>query len=93
MIVGAKVKDEISGKEFAVKAKCIINATGPFTDEIRKMDDHKIPRICCPSSGVHIVLPGYYRCVIVETIHRLIIGIFIFSNTWIPFSLHGHKIK
>ncbi|XP_031763717.2 glycerol-3-phosphate dehydrogenase, mitochondrial isoform X2 [Galleria mellonella] len=57
---GARLKDEISGKEWDVQAKCIINATGPFTDSIRKMDDPNIKDICCPSSGVHIVLPGYY---------------------------------
>lgn len=57
---GARLKDELSGKEWDVQAKCIINATGPFTDSIRKMDDPKIKDICCPSSGVHIVLPGYY---------------------------------
>ncbi|XP_055383462.1 glycerol-3-phosphate dehydrogenase, mitochondrial [Condylostylus longicornis] len=60
VLCGAKVKDHISGKEWSVKAKCIINATGPFTDHIRKMDDPTIKTICCPSSGVHIVLPGYY---------------------------------
>lgn len=60
VLCGAKVKDHISGKEFTVKAKCIINATGPFTDIIRKMDDPKLKSICAPSSGVHIVLPGYY---------------------------------
>ncbi|XP_028155758.1 glycerol-3-phosphate dehydrogenase, mitochondrial-like isoform X3 [Ostrinia furnacalis] len=57
---GARVRDEMTGKEWDVKAKCIINATGPFTDSIRKMDDVNIKEICCPSSGVHIVLPGYY---------------------------------
>lgn len=62
-IVGAKVRDEVSGQEFNVRAKCIINATGPFTDKIRKMDDQKVLDICCPSSGVHIILPGYYRFV------------------------------
>lgn len=51
----------MTGKEWDVKAKCIINATGPFTDSIRKMDDPTVKDICCPSSGVHIVLPGYYR--------------------------------
>ncbi|PSN50880.1 Glycerol-3-phosphate dehydrogenase [Blattella germanica] len=48
------------GKEWDVKAKCVINATGPMTDTIRKMDDPKVREICAPSSGVHIVLPGYY---------------------------------
>lgn len=57
------LQDEITGKEWDVKAKCIINATGPFTDTVRKMDDPSCVEICCPSSGVHIVLPGYYRCV------------------------------
>lgn len=59
-LCGATVKDTITGKVWDVKAKCIINATGPFTDHIRKMDDPQVKTICCPSSGVHIVLPGYY---------------------------------
>ncbi|XP_044598038.1 glycerol-3-phosphate dehydrogenase, mitochondrial-like isoform X3 [Cotesia glomerata] len=60
VLVGARVRDEMTGEEWDVKAKAIINATGPFTDSIRKMDDQSVPEICCPSSGVHIVLPGYY---------------------------------
>ncbi|KAG9340892.1 hypothetical protein JZ751_020085 [Albula glossodonta] len=47
-------------KEFDVRAKCVINATGPFTDALRKMDNQEIPNICQPSAGVHIVIPGYY---------------------------------
>ncbi|XP_023932591.1 glycerol-3-phosphate dehydrogenase, mitochondrial isoform X2 [Lingula anatina] len=57
---GAKMKDRITGKEFEVKAKCVINATGPYTDLIRTKDDKTIPKICQPSSGVHVVLPDYY---------------------------------
>lgn len=60
VLCGAKVRDNISKKEWTIKAKCIINATGPFTDSIRKMDNPTVKTICCPSSGVHIVLPGYY---------------------------------
>ncbi|KAF3925338.1 hypothetical protein ABW20_dc0109162 [Dactylellina cionopaga] len=61
-LTGATVKDVLdpSAKEFQVKAKCIINATGPYTDTIRKMDDGASLEIVAPSSGVHIVLPGYY---------------------------------
>lgn len=33
-LFGAKVKDTITGKTWEVKAKCIINATGPFTDHV-----------------------------------------------------------
>ena len=51
----------ILGEEWNCKAKCIINATGPHTDSIRKMDDPNTPSICSASAGTHIVLPGYYR--------------------------------
>ncbi|KAI9884566.1 MAG: hypothetical protein M1823_003638 [Watsoniomyces obsoletus] len=63
---GARVKDLIPGKngksaeQFNVRAKVIVNATGPFTDSIRKMDDPQTAEIVAPSSGVHVVLPGYY---------------------------------
>lgn len=63
---GARVKDIVTEKngknaeEFTVRAKGIINATGPFTDSIRKLDDGSVSEIVAPSSGVHIVLPGYY---------------------------------
>lgn len=59
-ICGARVKDQLTGKEWTIKAKCVVNATGPHTDSIRQMDDPSAPKICSPSSGTHIVLPGYY---------------------------------
>ncbi|KAB8075063.1 DAO-domain-containing protein [Aspergillus leporis] len=63
---GARVKDVIPGKngeeaeEFTIRARGIINATGPFTDSIRKMDEPDVKEIVAPSSGVHVILPGYY---------------------------------
>lgn len=65
-ICGARLKDKVTernGKnspEFSVKAKGVINATGPFTDSIRKMDDSTVSEIVAPSSGVHVILPGFY---------------------------------
>ncbi|KAI7898360.1 FAD dependent oxidoreductase-domain-containing protein [Cokeromyces recurvatus] len=59
-IKGAKVKDNLTGEEWVIKAKGVINATGPFTDGIRKMDDVKTQEIVAPSSGVHVILPNYY---------------------------------
>lgn len=59
-LVGAKMVDGITGKEWTTKAKSIVNATGPFTDSIRKMDDQSVRDIVCPAAGVHIVLPDYY---------------------------------
>ncbi|KAJ3679895.1 hypothetical protein LUZ60_016173 [Juncus effusus] len=59
-VVGAKVRDTLSGKEFETYAKVTVNAAGPFCDSLRKMADPTISPIICPSSGVHIVLPDYY---------------------------------
>ncbi|EGT42172.1 hypothetical protein CAEBREN_07787 [Caenorhabditis brenneri] len=60
-VTGAHVKDMVTGEEWDIKAKAVINATGPFTDSIRLMGDPETARpICAPSSGVHITLPGYY---------------------------------
>ncbi|NXM31063.1 GPDM protein, partial [Oxyruncus cristatus] len=59
-VCGVRCRDVLTGKEFDVRAKCVINATGPFTDSVRKMDDEDVPNICQPSAGVHIVMPGYY---------------------------------
>ncbi|KAK3083316.1 hypothetical protein FSP39_019284 [Pinctada imbricata] len=60
VVSGAKIRDRITGKEVDVKAKCVVNAAGPYTDRIRLMDNPENKKICQPSSGVHIVLPDYY---------------------------------
>lgn len=59
-ICGARVRDLLTGDEFDVKCKGVINATGPFSDSIRKLDFPTAQEIVAPSSGVHITLPGYY---------------------------------
>ena len=60
VVAGARVKNRLTGEQFDIKAKSVINATGPFTDSIRKMDDGRNPDIVCPSAGIHVVLPDYY---------------------------------
>lgn len=60
VVSGARVKDRMTEKEFNIKAKCVINATGPYTDTIRLMANKEEKKICQPSQGVHIVLPDYY---------------------------------
>uniref|UniRef100_A0A8C0MN50 Glycerol-3-phosphate dehydrogenase n=1 Tax=Canis lupus familiaris TaxID=9615 RepID=A0A8C0MN50_CANLF len=59
-VCGARCRDVLTGQEFDVRAKCVINATGPFTDTVRRMDNQDAAAICQPSAGVHIVMPGYY---------------------------------
>ena len=59
-VSGAHLRDRLSGEEFDVRAKVVINATGPFCDSLRKMDDPTLRDIVSPSSGVHITFPGYF---------------------------------
>ncbi|KAI5648592.1 hypothetical protein M9H77_34597 [Catharanthus roseus] len=59
-IIGARIRNNISGKEFETYAKVIVNAAGPFCDSVRKMADKDAKSMICPSSGVHVVLPDYY---------------------------------
>ncbi|CAG8126576.1 unnamed protein product [Penicillium olsonii] len=65
-LCGARAKDvvtELNGgkaEEFKIRAKGIINATGPFSDAIRKMDEPDVKEIVAPSAGVHVILPGYF---------------------------------
>ena len=50
-IVGAEVRDVLSGKKMQVYAKQVINATGPFTDSLRQMSQPDKPSIIMPSAG------------------------------------------
>ncbi|MCK4535732.1 MAG: FAD-dependent oxidoreductase [Desulfuromonadales bacterium] len=55
-IAGAELTDSLSGETWQLKAKGVINATGPFVDQIRVMDNPATPKILSASTGIHIVL-------------------------------------
>lgn len=55
-IRGAQVRDRLSGKAWTIAAKGVVNATGPFADAIRRMDDPDAPSMLKVSSGIHILL-------------------------------------
>ena len=56
-INGVNARDEESGEALGARARVVVNATGVFADEIRRMDEPDAPPIMRPSQGVHIVLP------------------------------------
>lgn len=56
LVTGVVVRDTLSGREIPVSARCVINATGPFTDTVRRLDDPQCPPVMKVSRGVHIVL-------------------------------------
>ncbi|MBU2511035.1 glycerol-3-phosphate dehydrogenase/oxidase [bacterium] len=55
-VCGVIAVDKESGTEYEIDAKVVINATGVFSDSIRRMDDAQTPNLISPSQGVHIVL-------------------------------------
>ena len=60
-VCGARVRDQVTGEEWNIKAKSVVNATGAFVDALRDKDAHKpVAKMISPSAGTHIVLPDYY---------------------------------
>jgi glycerol-3-phosphate dehydrogenase len=53
---GAVVRDVLSGETITIRASVIVNATGPWSDSIRLLDDpHAIP-LLRPTKGAHVVV-------------------------------------
>jgi len=55
IVSGVLAKDMIDDKEFEIKAKAVINATGIFSDSIAKMDDPAASPLISHSQGIHLV--------------------------------------
>lgn len=56
IVCGVIVEDRESGEHYELNARAVINATGPFADEVCRMDNPNAPEMIAPSQGVHIVL-------------------------------------
>lgn len=54
-IVAANVRDEISGISITIHAHQIVNATGPWVDDVRKMDKVHNNKQVRHTKGIHIV--------------------------------------
>ncbi|HDS01869.1 MAG TPA: glycerol-3-phosphate dehydrogenase/oxidase, partial [candidate division Zixibacteria bacterium] len=55
-IQGGIVEDVLTGRQYKVRSRAVINAAGVFGDEIRQMDRPDTPDMIVPSQGAHIVL-------------------------------------
>ncbi len=85
-ITGLVATDQLSGSEYTINAKAVINATGIFADSIRQLDDDKASEIIEPSQGIHIILDASF----LSTDHAIMIpktddGRVLFAIPW-----HGH---
>jgi glycerol-3-phosphate dehydrogenase len=80
--------DRESGERFTAHAKVVINATGIFTDELRRMADPEAPAMLAPSQGIHLVfdrsfLAGDTAIMVPHTTD----GRVLFAIPW-----HGHTL-
>ena len=55
-VCGVIARDSESGRDITVRARVVINATGVFTDVIRRLDEPAARPLIVASQGAHIVL-------------------------------------
>jgi len=56
---GVSVTDRLGGRAIDVDASCIVNATGPWTDGVRRMEDPTAAPALLGSKGAHIAVPAH----------------------------------
>uniref|UniRef100_A0A3B0MZS3 glycerol-3-phosphate dehydrogenase n=1 Tax=Theileria annulata TaxID=5874 RepID=A0A3B0MZS3_THEAN len=57
---GAVVEDVLSGEEFTVNTKVVVNCTGPFAGETKRLNDPESDLSILHSRGTHLTLPRKY---------------------------------
>jgi glycerol-3-phosphate dehydrogenase len=55
-VTGAELKDAVDGTEFGIDARLVLNATGPWVDHLRAMEDAGAEPSIRLSKGAHLVL-------------------------------------
>jgi glycerol-3-phosphate dehydrogenase len=83
-------KDLESGVEHTIRTRSVVNATGPFCDSLRKLDNAQSEEMLSASQGVHIVLersflPGETAIIVPKTSD----GRVIFMIPWLGHVLVG----
>lgn len=59
-VSGVKALDQENNKEYILKAKVVVNATGVFVDDILQLDKPAAKPSVRPSQGTHIVLEPHF---------------------------------
>ena len=85
---GVVARDLESGRELVIRGKVVINATGPFSDQVRQMAEPDAPPLIAPSQGVHLVFPGsFLRGTSAIMVPHTSDGRVMFAIPW-----HGHTL-
>jgi glycerol-3-phosphate dehydrogenase len=54
-VIGGRIYDKIGGERYEVRARAVVNSTGVFADQIRRMDDPDCAWLVRLSKGTHLV--------------------------------------
>ena len=55
-VVGAQLEDRLAGARGALRASVVVNATGPWADKVRLLEDSGAAPLLQPTKGIHIVV-------------------------------------
>lgn len=56
-VKGLKVRDEVANEDFLINSKYVVNATGPWVDDLRDINKSSKEKKVYLSKGVHVVVP------------------------------------
>jgi len=85
---GVTFRDSESGEEHTVLARVVINATGIFSDQVRRMTDPEAARMIAPSQGIHLVFEqSFLRANAAIMVPKTSDGRVLFAIPW-----HGHTV-
>lgn len=56
-VSGATVRDALSGETRTIRALVVVNATGPWADQLRRLDDPASPPLLRTTKGAHVAVP------------------------------------
>jgi glycerol-3-phosphate dehydrogenase len=85
---GLTARDAESGEELCIRARIVVNATGVFTDSIRRMADPAIDPLLVTSQGIHLVFDrSFLKSETALMVPRTSDGRVLFVIPW-----HGHAV-
>jgi glycerol-3-phosphate dehydrogenase len=85
---GVVIRDDETGNEWQAQARVVVNAAGPFCDEVRRLADPATQPIVAPSQGSHIVLDrSFLPSESAILVPRTPDGRVMFAIPW-----HGHTL-
>jgi glycerol-3-phosphate dehydrogenase len=56
-IAGVRARDHVGGAEFVIRAAVVLNATGPWVDQVCRLAGDDTGPHLAPTKGVHVIVP------------------------------------